>query len=192
MLQQRQILHTRTTNVQEGNTPKIRFDSFIGLSGVYSISHHYDYEAGRGVEHISPMQPACGSSRKLFDLYSPHLRLRDLLGVSVSSQSDTNATNDSKNKGFGMVVEETRIMKDLPPMLLVHGVEDHVVPFTSTSEAARIIKSCGAMCKEYYVPKTDHADVVMHFMLGGKSKDFVMKSWIHGDKVRNVVIPSRL
>jgi hypothetical protein len=187
MLQQRQMIHTN--NVQEGNKPKIRFDSFIGLSGVYSISHHYDYEAGRGVEQISPMQPACGSSRKLFDLYSPHLRLRDLLGVS--SQSDTNATNDSKNKEVVMV-EETRIMKDLPPMLLVHGVEDHVVPFTSTSEAARIIKSCGATCKEYYVPKTDHADVVMHFMLGGKSKDFVMKSWIHGDKVGNVVIPSRL
>ena len=25
-------------------------DHFVGLSGVYDISHHYDYEAGRGVE----------------------------------------------------------------------------------------------------------------------------------------------
>ena len=37
----------------------IYFDTFVGLSGVYNIQHHFDYEAGRGVEEISPMKPAC-------------------------------------------------------------------------------------------------------------------------------------
>jgi len=187
MLQQRRMC---TDNLKEGNIPQVRFDSFIGLSGVFSISHHYDYEAGRGVEQISPMQPACGSSKKLFDLNSPHLRLRTLL-VGKSEDSLLSLSNEIDAKKEELV-EEAIVFKDFPPMLLVHGIEDHTVPFTSTSEAARIMKSCGAICKEFYVPKTDHADVVMHFMLDGKSKEFVMKNWVLGAQTGNFVLSSRL
>ena len=27
-----------------------RIDSYVGISGVYDIGHHFDYEAARGVE----------------------------------------------------------------------------------------------------------------------------------------------
>ena len=48
---------------------------FVGLSGPYDISDHFDFEAGRGVEQISPMKPICGHSRHNFDRASPAKRL---------------------------------------------------------------------------------------------------------------------
>ncbi len=134
------------------------FDSYIGLSGVYNIQHHFDYEAGRGVEEISPMKPACGYSRALFDHFSPALKLHSLTKIC--------------NNG------DTFLPSIIPPMLLIHGMEDDTVPFTSTSDAARIIQSCGVRhCNEYYLSGTGHADVIMHFMLGGRSVDVVMR-WL--------------
>ena len=134
----------------------IHFDSFIGLSGPYSISYHFDYEAGRGVEEISPMKPACGYSREAFQQHSPAIRLQRML-------SDLN---------FNELVS---ISNYLPPILLVHGIEDDVVPFTATSDAAHVLRACGSNnCTEYYVPQTKHQEVIMHFMLGGKSKDKVI------------------
>jgi hypothetical protein len=63
-------------------------------------------------------------------------------------------------------------------MLLAHGIEDDTVPFMSTSEGARILRSCGIdQCQEFYAPLTGHQDAVMHLMLGGRVKDFV-RDWI--------------
>mmetsp|Transcript_18307 Transcript_18307/g.20857 ORF Transcript_18307/g.20857 Transcript_18307/m.20857 type:complete len:557 (+) Transcript_18307:124-1794(+) len=150
-----------------------QFDSFVGLSGVYSISHHFDYEAMRGVEEISPMKPACGYTREAFHSYSPAMKLQSLLKYSGSSGDDGGRTKKWREGKIDSMVSKLMV-----PMLLVHGMDDDVVPFTSTSEAARIIKSCGAMhCSEYYLSKTGHADVIMHFMLGGRSADAVME-WL--------------
>jgi len=145
-------------NRSSSNTPTIHFDRFIGLSGVYSINHHFDYEAGRGVEEISPMKPACGYSRRSFDHYSPPLRLKQLLS---------------------MTKQHTALANLIPKTLLIHGVEDDVVPFTSTSEAASIIRSCGARdCSEYYLPKTEHADVIIQLMLGGAVSHLLLQ-WLN-------------
>eukprot|EP01083_Nonionella_stella_P232207 819398_1 len=120
----------------------LRFDTFIGMSGVYSISHHFDYEAGRGVEEISPMKAACGYTRKSFDHYSPAMRLQSLLGKQYSLASSTTIN--------GKHVDEI-IHEMMPEMLLLHGTEDNVVPFTSTAEAGRLIRGCGVKCcKEHY------------------------------------------
>lgn len=134
----------------------------VGLSGPYDISYHFDYEAGRGVEQISPMKPICGHSRDNFHEASPAKHLLTLFGEQNEKAIATSPT----------------IQHLTPPILLVHGVEDSTVPFTATSDAARMLRSCGIkQCDEIYLEKTGHQDVIMHFMLGGRAKDLVME-WL--------------
>lgn len=126
-------------------------DQFVGLSGPYDVSHHFDYEAARGVEELSPLKPACGYTRGQFRLNSPAWRLKDFMSSIPPFRRD--------------LLPEVYF----PRTLLVHGIEDDVVPFTSTSECARVLRSCGIMAlEEYYVPKTGHKGVVIQFMLGGQ------------------------
>jgi hypothetical protein len=147
------------------------FDSFVGLSGPYGISHHFDYEAGRGVEEISPMKPACGSSRQNFHAHSPAIQL-----VQLQSKCDNN--NDNVN-GNLLMVGGGSFAHLLPRnMLLVHGVEDTTVPFTATAEASYLIRSCGVrQCEELYLSKTGHQETILQFMVGGKTQDAV-HSWL--------------
>lgn len=157
-----QKLHTTTNQQEHGNTPSIQFDSYVGLSGVYSISDHFDYESMRGVEEISPMKPACGFSREAFDYYSPAIRLRRLLRDNI--------------------LHDHVLHSLLPDILLVHGVEDDIVPFTSTSLAGLILKGCGVTNCECYIPVCGHSDVVMHMMLGGRARDEVLHWLCHGKR----------
>jgi len=145
--------------IQTGVTgDSLEFYSFAGLSGPYDISHHFDYEAARGVEEFSPMKPVCGYSREAFRENSPALRLmRYLTDVSESDASIHDA---------------------FPRMLLVHGSDDGTVPFTATAEAARILRSCGvSQCEEIYVAQVGHQDTIMEIMIGGKTRDVVM-DWL--------------
>ena len=133
--------------------------SFVGLSGPYDISHHFDYEAARGVEELSPMKPSCGTTRAGFRLYSPALRLLDSLANAPV---------------------ERNVAATLPPeMLLLHSIEDETVPFTSSAEAARVLRSCGVtQCQEFYVgPGTGHTDTVMQLMRGGPTRNAVL-AWM--------------
>jgi hypothetical protein len=153
----------------------IQFSSFVGLSGPYDISHHFDYEAARGVEELSPMKPACGYTREDFRRNSPTQQLLELLTH----------------------VDEPRtpVQSLIPRTLLLHGIEDSTVPFTSSAEAARILRSCGVTdCDEAYVAQTGHQDTVMHFILGGKSRELVIEWLKHPRYTRQqtVVIDSKL
>lgn len=139
---------------------------FVGLSGPYDISYHFDYEAGRGVEQISPMKPACGHTRDNFHKASPVKRLLSLFGKQRIEEKEA------------MSDRATSIQQLTPPILLVHGIEDSTVPFTATSDAARTLRSCGLkVCDEVYLEETGHQDVIMHFMLGGVARDVVM-DWL--------------
>jgi acetyl esterase/lipase len=131
---------------------------FVGLSGPYDISYHFDYEAGRGVEQISPMKPICGHSRENFQLANPTNRLLHHL---TRNNHDT-------------------LDQMMPPILLVHGIEDTTVPFTATSDAARQLRACGVShCNEIYLERTSHQDVILHFMMGGAAKELVL-DWLFG------------
>ena len=57
----------------------VDFDSFTGLSGPYSIDRHFHFEAGRGVEELSPMKAACGHSTEEFCHNSSASRLQKIL-----------------------------------------------------------------------------------------------------------------
>ncbi|KAL3933704.1 MAG: hypothetical protein SGARI_003649 [Bacillariaceae sp.] len=132
--------------------------TFVGMSGPYNIEHHFDYEAARGVEEISPLKPCNGYTREQFLRNSPVCRLQDVL-KDVSSESG---------------------MQDYFPRwsLLIHGIEDDTVPFTASCEAARVLRSCGVTsCDEIYVPETGHQDCVVALMLGGRAQTEIVE-WL--------------
>jgi acetyl esterase/lipase len=136
------------------STPYIH--DFVGLSGPYDISHHFDYEAARGVEELSPMKAACGMTRTGFRRNSPALRLLDSLA------------------------DDDWVAAGLPPsVLLVHAIEDETVPFTATAEAARVLRLCGVpQCQELYLgPGIGHQDTVMQLMSGGPAREAVL-AWM--------------
>lgn len=161
------IVHHQSFEVSQRDT--LHFDKYVGLSGVYDISHHFDYEAGRGVEELSPMKPACGYTRNAFDHFSPALKLQTLLSRRIAGEY-------MHHQGKTINVDEI-IFKLMPDMLLVHGVEDAIVPFTSTSEAGKIIRSCGVRCCEERYVVAGHADVAVELMLDGLTRTVVM-DWL--------------
>ena len=164
--------HNNTSNNNNNSRYPWKCDFFVGLSGPYDISYHFDYEGGRGVEQISPMKPICGHSRINFDKASPAIRLMNLLAQQRREEFPSSSSTTSKYS------QPTTIQHHFPPTLLVHGIEDSTVPFTATSDAGRILRSCGVQqCDEIYLEETGHQEVVMHFMLGGPAKDLVM-DWL--------------
>ena len=98
-------------------------DTFIGLSGVYDIQKHYNWESGRGVNEISPMKPAAGDIIN-FDKCSPTILLQNNILTLFCND------NDNNNNG----IYEVEVKRLFPFSILVHGIQDHVVPYTSTKE----------------------------------------------------------
>ena len=176
-----------TTRKENNRYPWSLPDYFVGLSGPYDISNHFDFEAGRGVEQISPMKPICGHSREGFDRASPAKRLLSKLAW-FREQGDDDVESSSPYSNSSTRMQMPTMQQITPPMLLVHGIEDAVVPFTATSDAARILKSCGLTdCHEIYLEKTEHQDVIMHFMMGGAAMDAVF-DWLSGQTSRQKAI----
>jgi acetyl esterase/lipase len=136
---------------------QVNFDSFIGISGPYNILHHYDYEAGRGVEQISPMAPANGHSSEMFLRFSPAVQFHKLTCLCKSEE------------------ERQVLRRAMPPTTLMHGRDDKTVPCSSTEEAARLINSTGVtVCKEIYVEDTGHEETILQVMLGGPVQDILL------------------
>lgn len=161
-------------------------DYFIGLSGPYDISNHYDFEAMRGVEQISPMKAICGGSPGNFSIASPVSRL------NATFLSDEIASTNLQT-----------VQECTPRILLVHGIEDTTVPFTATADSARSLQCCGLVhCEEVYLEKCGHQDVIMQFMIGGAAPEIVMDYLLSssygnlggplGSQQRRVDITSRL
>eukprot|EP00934_Nitzschia_sp_Nitz4_P002075 Nitzschia sp. Nitz4//scaffold134_size62860//51430//52924//NITZ4_006336-RA/size62860-snap-gene-0.7-mRNA-1//-1//CDS//3329535520//2075//frame0 len=143
--------------------PRPPADSYVGISGPYDISHHFDYEAARGVEEISPLKPANGHTRQTFHVNTPAQRLKDFLSQTPSDRN---------------YATELAIQSLFPRTLLIHGIEDDTVPFTSTCEAAMILRQCGVLqLQEHFAPLTGHQDAVIHLMLGGRVQT-AMVDWL--------------
>jgi acetyl esterase/lipase len=164
-----------------------RIDSFIGLAGVYDIAHHFDYEASRGVEEISPLKPVCGSTRTNFRLHSPGWYWPRVMGQEYYESAVKNKTGDtvdaSKDSGGG-VEQRTDNIESIDnrafassstarfstelnlsfESLMIHGLDDTTVPFTSTAEIAHQLEACGAIVRQVYLPGLDHTEPVIHLM----------------------------
>eukprot|EP00729_Bicosta_minor_P011336 gene11336-34301_t len=65
----------------DGNVGKARFLSrivaFVGAAGVYNIANHFEHEAKRGLEWVSPMHRVM-QGKSNFDLHSPAPKVRRL------------------------------------------------------------------------------------------------------------------
>lgn len=130
------------------------YHTFVGLSGPYDLAHHYDFEAARGVEELSPLKAAGGLSLEALHSNSPAHELHHFL------------------------LECEPIQAYMPPsILLVHGMEDTTVPFTATAEMARRLVACGLAPQQLYLAKTGHQDTVLQMMLGGLTYQKVI-AWL--------------
>jgi acetyl esterase/lipase len=169
MLVQRAIqsLSSSSSTPSNDEPPRLlTFAAYIGVSGPYNIAHHFEYEAARGVEEISPMKPIHGGTHHQFWAHSPaHAWTRAMGAVETAV-----AAAGGLSSGSGCMLPAA--------MLLVHGIVDDTVPFSATAEAARVLRSTGQSVSEIYVPDTGHQDAVMQIMLGGPVRNVILE-WIH-------------
>ena len=109
-------------------------DAFVGLSGVYDIEKHYQWESLRGLHIISPMSAAAIGS-KLSEIGSMTERRRFF---SLSSPT--------------LIVSNDRRNYFVPLWILLHCVDDTTVPFTSSLEFAKSLLSNEQTVKTYFPP----------------------------------------
>lgn len=125
---------------------------FIGSCGVYNISHHYNYEAWRGVSELSTMKPAMGGPDS-FDDQSPSTIL-DREGLPQrkrSSRGDPPATikttlnltsamdrvhldGDRAARRAGFDASMPSEENSLPLCVLLTSGRDATVPWHTTAE----------------------------------------------------------
>jgi acetyl esterase/lipase len=63
---------------EAGQAPSSRVCGYVGLSGVYDITSHFEYESMRGVEVLSPMQAAAGHTVAAMRHCSPTLLIQQV------------------------------------------------------------------------------------------------------------------
>ena len=119
----------------------------VAISGVYDIADHYDWEYGRGVHEISAMKPACGGVMAQWNHFSPTRRIATAQSVVM------------------------------PNFYVLHGAKDTVVPYTSALNFTRAMKQNGFECELDILPMVEHAETVLHLMMGGETRDKVM-DWL--------------
>lgn len=169
--------HNPTANNQ---TKDVQIAAFVGVSGVYNIGHHFDYEAGRGVEELSPLKPANGYDRRSFCKHSPPWKVQHEILRKLNELDHSKA--------------QEQLLSFPDRILLIHGAEDDVVPLPGTGEAAKLLKQClggGSSCSnsgnsdriidELYVPNTGHQETVVDLMMVGGHEGPVTRSvvqWI--------------
>ena len=111
----------------------------IGLSGVYDIPVHLEFERGRGVDEVSGMERACGSTQEGMAAYSPTLVVR----------------------GIGKADNSAAFGARIPKTLLLHGSGDGTVPHYSSQEFYQALQLVGADSQLRIIPNVGHVDVVI-------------------------------
>uniref|UniRef100_A0A7S1Y375 BD-FAE-like domain-containing protein n=1 Tax=Grammatophora oceanica TaxID=210454 RepID=A0A7S1Y375_9STRA len=138
-------------------------DTIILLSGVYDICAHYEWETARGIDELSPMKPACGTHRSAWQEVSPTLLLQP------SALDDLVSTKASINT------------EALPPILILHGINDKVVPYTSAINVTKAfygIDEDQSNVVQLQLLPTGHAELVLELMMGhGVTRSHVM-GWL--------------
>ncbi|XP_034757987.2 uncharacterized protein LOC117963139 isoform X1 [Acipenser ruthenus] len=108
----------------------------VGLSGVYHIMNHYQYETWRGVEYVSTMHKAMGGIEN-FEHYSPTL--------------------------FVKTLTEDKLAK-LPPFTLIHGTKDTIVPVESTLQFSEALTAAAVKASLFILPHVGHTELVTDLM----------------------------
>ena len=149
---------------------------FVGISGVYCIPSHYEYEKGRGVDQLSSLRAANGPGRERFREASPAYRLECFVSANGEEECvllDTDDTEDTENSGGAQV----KLDDHVPDMLFIHGLDDNVVQYNQTNVVVDALRSSLGdpdRCEEVLLENVGHADTVMHLMFGGVTRDVVL------------------
>lgn len=137
----------RNLSFKEGSHSEVLEDkrgprAYLGLSGVYNINTHYEYERGRGVAAISCMKPAMNGPTG-FSSMSPELRFASLLPLK-SHQQLQNAKHDETVMDLSTVDTETmdwdRWANEQPPFVLFASDNDVVVPPRTSLDFHKVLQ----------------------------------------------------
>ncbi|XP_072243641.1 uncharacterized protein [Leuresthes tenuis] len=109
----------------------------IGLSGVYNIVDHYEFEQKRAVEYVSSMHKAMNGVEN-FPYYSPTHVLKQVAQDKLSR---------------------------MPPFALLHGTSDIIVPVESSTQFSELLTSSSVKASLYLLPGVNHVDIVTDLML---------------------------
>ncbi|XP_064633232.1 uncharacterized protein LOC135491353 [Lineus longissimus] len=106
----------------------------VGISGVYHIGDHYEFETWRGVEHLSTMGRAMYEP-EMFDRFSPSVIAECL----------------PENAG-------------LPPIVLLHGLCDSTVPYEQSTKLAQALSDASSDVTVRLIPDCGHKDICLDLM----------------------------
>ncbi|KAG0332074.1 hypothetical protein BG004_001394, partial [Podila humilis] len=148
---ERRALKKQRMGDQEDILPRLR--GMILCAGVYDIDEHFKHESMRGVEQISAMSRAMGSSALTFGMNSPTILAQELLQVSTTIDS---RFPESQTRHQLLL----RHLKALFPIetLMIHGDDDKTVPARSSMEYWMELKALqlGSTVKLRVVPGMAH------------------------------------
>ena len=135
------------------NRDKLKLvETFIGLSGPYDIEKHYLWESARRVHEISPMKPAACDINNFYKCSPTILLQRNILTIFGSNNNNTNTE-----------IYEEEVKRLFPFTVLVHGIQDDIVPYTSTSEFSEQLTR-KKVSNELIYFNGDHANPILDFM----------------------------
>ena len=178
----------------------------IGLTGVYDIPNHYDFETQRGIELISPLSIACGGKKSAWERYSLTRILKQQPKQQQPKQQQPISITLSRTPPPSSSSSPLLLQV---PTLICHGRNDMTVPFSSSvdyvtawrwaweqqykqqqqpqddtlssssSLLLSTISSSSSICELKILDDVDHSEMIFHLMFGGPTRDVVM-DWIHG------------
>ncbi|KAJ3134725.1 hypothetical protein HK100_003324 [Physocladia obscura] len=126
-----------------------RISAVILLAGVYNIAQHFQFEAQRGLEEVSAMARAMGSTRASFDARSPVEILRNLNHLEVDT------------------IDRNLALRTLLPAnwLLLHGSSDTTVPVRESEQLYEVLRGLEFENTRLVVlPRISHAVPVLELM----------------------------
>jgi acetyl esterase/lipase len=136
-------------------------DIVLGLSGVYDIGSHFDFEKNRGVHIISPMRSAalgpdewdhCSPSQIL---QKPFVPLPDKhVDTHSNDSAAASAAGDASSLSMGWPVHL------FPKFWFLHGTRDSTVPHTSTEDVIKALQGRGCDVRAVYADY-EHIDPII-------------------------------
>lgn len=127
------------------------------LTAMAALADDPAYDVGAFTEFSSKVQAAC-----------PWYPAADLTGFSYPSPLEAAASMESLFLGKNVMLQkeealaaspESFITKDAPPFLIIHGDNDHTVPFAQGKALHDKLEAAGADVKLLVLEGSDHADM---------------------------------
>lgn len=127
------------------------------LAAMAALADDPAFEAGMFTEYSSRVQAAC-----------PWYPVTDLTGFPYSSPLEAAASMESLLLGKNVKLNQEDalksspvnfVTKDAPPFLIIHGDNDHTVPFTQGEVLHDKLEAAGADVRLLVLEGSDHADM---------------------------------